>query len=225
MVLFAALAHAAMPWAAGAAAGLAITAAAILISLRGAPSGREALGVLGVPPISRRTVPWATLGAILGILLAVIFRTWGLSGGGLPEAAGPAGSYLGADGSDVLFVPYSPVPAPLQWFAVVAVLIGAAEELLYRGYVQGQLAPLGWPAAVALAAAGHTLYKCGLFAFPPEGVAVNFTILAAATFLGGMAFGVLRQFSGGVIAPVLAHATFDLIVYGDHAQSPWWVWG
>jgi hypothetical protein len=33
----------------------------------------------------------------------------------------------------------------------------------------------------------------------------------------------LPGFSGGVIAPVLAHAMFDLLVYGDAAQAPWWV--
>jgi len=243
MVLFGLFAHAGLPRRIASFAGLAMAAGAIGVSLRRTPSA----ALFGIPRLSRALAAWAAAGCALGCGLGVLFR-------------------MHVDGSYI--------PASLGSFVIVAVLIGAAEELLYRGYVQGQLASLGrqrcfsdvrggsphppresagsprvqaaigaaaaesrrarcetcafvlgWPAAVAIAAAGHTLYKCGLFVFPPEGAAIDLAALACMTFFGGLAFGVLRHLSGGVLSPVLAHAVFDLLVYGDRMQAPWWVWG
>jgi len=44
------------------------------------------------------------------------------------------------------------------------------------------------------------------------------------TFVGGAAFGVLRARAGSVWPAVAAHVSFDLLAYGDAAQTPWWVW-
>ena len=61
-----------------------------------------------------------------------------------------------------------------------------AEELVYRGYMQGRLRVLGPLPAVALAALGHTAYKCALFALPGRMAQVDIGILAVWTFLGGL---------------------------------------
>ena len=54
--------------------------------------------------------------------------------------------------------------------------------------------------------------------------AINFPFIIAATLVGGLAFGLIRELSGGVLAPLAAHAAFDLIVYAELAEAPWWVW-
>jgi membrane protease YdiL (CAAX protease family) len=116
------------------------------------------------------------------------------------------------------------LPTTLTLFAPVAALVGATEEVVYRGYMQGRLRALGPLPAVALAALGHTAYKCALFALPGRLVGIDFGILAACTFLGGLLFGALRERAGSVLPPLVAHACFDILVYGELAHAPWWVW-
>ena len=116
------------------------------------------------------------------------------------------------------------LPTTLTLFAPVAALVGATEELAYRGYVQGRLRVLGPLPAVALAALGHTAYKCALFALPGRSVQIDVGIFAACTFFGGLLFGALRERSGSVLPPVVAHACFDILVYGELSHAPWWVW-
>jgi membrane protease YdiL (CAAX protease family) len=105
-----------------------------------------------------------------------------------------------------------------------AASIGASEQLLFRGYVQGRLYRLGSVPAVVLAAAAHTAYKLSLFVFLPEGVAVDYVSLAFLNFLGGIAAGTLREWSGSVIPPLAGHVLFDIMVYGENSQAPWWIW-
>ena len=116
------------------------------------------------------------------------------------------------------------LPARFMPFAATAVAIGAAEELFYRGYVQGRLSVLGAPAAVVLAALAHAAYKTTLFALPPPGHEVNVVFLPVATFLGGIVFGGMRALSSSILPPLIAHVCFDLVAYGDLASAPWWGW-
>lgn len=194
VVLFALFTHRPWPWFLFAPCGLLVTAAALWLSFRSAASPGRILGISG---LSRRVVLWTAVGIGLGIGCGILFR------------------FVGEKGL---------LPTGLGGFVVVAAAIGAVEELLYRGYVQGRLVRLAWPLAVILAAAAHTAYKSALFAFPPEGVAIAHRFLAIWTFLGGAAFGLTRHFSGSVLPPLAAHVLFDILVYGDSAQAPWWVW-
>ena len=114
--------------------------------------------------------------------------------------------------------------AALQPFALAACGIGAAEEVLYRGWMQGRLRVLGRPAAVLIAAAAHTAYKTALFALPPSPVRVDFLSLVAFTFTVGALVGLSRELSRSIYPAVAAHVAFDLMVYGAAAQAPWWVW-
>ena len=194
MVLFALFTHRPWPWFLFAPCGLLVTATALWLSFQSTASPGR---ILGLSSLSRRIVLWTVVAAGLGAGCGILFRSVGVRG---------------------------LLPTGLGSFVVVAAAIGAVEELLYRGYVQGRLVRLAWPLAVILAAAAHTVYKSALFAFPPEGVAIALGSLAVWTFLGGAAFGLTRHFSGSVLPPLAAHVLFDIIVYGDSTQAPWWVW-
>ncbi|MCX5656110.1 MAG: CPBP family intramembrane metalloprotease [Planctomycetota bacterium] len=196
LILFALAVHAPLPWTLLSGAGLVVAAVVIGRSLAGAPSARALLGLVRLSP---RVLALVAAGLVVGGGLAATYRVY------MGMALLPLGG--------------------LEAFVLVACLIGAAEEVVYRGYVQGSLAGLGWPAAVGLAAVAHAAYKTALFAFPAGAAEINYPFLAIWTVLGGIVFGLLRQFSGSVLAPLAAHAAFDLVVYGAIAQAPWWVWG
>jgi membrane protease YdiL (CAAX protease family) len=194
MVLFALFAHSLSVPFAFSAAGLTLTAAALV---RGVVRSRSPLILFGLAPVARKTVFYSALGAALGVTLGVLYR-W----------------HIGAP----------PLPEAFKGFALVAAVIGSAEEILYRGYVQGRVGRLGAVGAVACAALLHTAYKSALFALPGEAVTIDFAFIVAAPFVGGLVFGALRQLSGNVLAPLAAHAAFDLIVYAELTKAPWWVW-
>jgi membrane protease YdiL (CAAX protease family) len=117
-----------------------------------------------------------------------------------------------------------PLIEVIGWFAPVAVMIGATEEILFRGYIQGRVQSLGPFWAVSIAAFCHTAYKCSLFVFHDQPVQINMLFLAVCTFGVGLMLGVLRQWRGSIWPPVTAHVLFDILAYGEYAHAPWWVW-
>jgi membrane protease YdiL (CAAX protease family) len=194
LCFFALFVHSGFPLVLLSASGLVAAAVAIHLSLRADASPARTWG-LGRP--SRSVVLWTLVGCALGVALGLAHR--------FRYAA------------DLL-------PGRLAPFALVAVLIGSTEELIYRGYLQGTWRRLGPAWAAVGAAAAHTAYKCSLFVLRPEGVEVSLGVLAALTFLGGLAFGALRERSGSVLPPLAAHAWFEIVVYGGLSSAPWWVW-
>jgi membrane protease YdiL (CAAX protease family) len=122
----------------------------------------------------------------------------------------------------------SPLPSELHWFAVPAMLVGVTEELLWRGWMQGILTRhVGASRAVLLAAVSHTAYKASLFALPSVGSprqSLSMLLLAGLTFVFGVLLGVFRARQGTIAGPVVFHALFDLLVYGELSTSPWWFW-
>ncbi len=174
-------------------AGLLVVAGLLGRSLQRGASPRA---VFGWPPFARRVGLSTAIGCVLGLLLGECYR----------QAYGLA-----------LF------PLPLAWFVVPAALIGGFEELVYRGYIQGQVGISGFLLAPAFAALSHTAYKCALFLFPSDGIEICLTLLASLTFAFGFIIGLLRQVSGSVLPPLVAHVLFDVLAYGDR-QAPWWVW-
>jgi membrane protease YdiL (CAAX protease family) len=195
MVLFALAAHTTPPTFLLALAGLIGTTLAVAEAFR----SEDSLGSLfGITGLSRKVMGWSLLGIAGGAGLAILFRY-------------SEGRPLFLNG--------------LEPFVVTAAAIGAAEELLFRGFVQGRLARLGGFVAVLLAAAAHTAYKTALFAFPPEDLVIQYGTLAFWTFTVGAVFGLTRHLSGSVLPALTAHVLFDILVYGDWTRSPWWVWG
>jgi len=195
MVLFAWFSHEGLPWTLASAAGLLVAAAAITRS----PGIVTAPGIVAGPggSLSRRSLV-SGLGVALGVTAGLLHRR----DLGLP--------FLPAHG--------------LEAFVIIACLIGATEELVYRGWLLGKASTWGWPAAVIIAAVAHAAYKTALFAGPGVPMPVDLWSIALWTTLGGAVLGVLRVVSGSVLPAVLGHAAFDLIVYASVKSSPWWVW-
>ena len=116
------------------------------------------------------------------------------------------------------------LPSGFTRVALLAPLIGAAEELLFRGYMQGQARPLGRSFSVLYASTGHTIYKLLVIMTLSAPLQFEPLFLAAWTFIGGVLFGIMRELSESTIPPVIAHALFDIMLYGGLASAPLWVW-
>ena len=116
------------------------------------------------------------------------------------------------------------LPATLTLVALIAPLTGAMEELVFRGYLQGMLIPHNRFVALIYAALAHTVYKVLVIYSLGRPLEFDFLFLAQWTLLGGLAFGGLRLFSGSIIPPLIAHAVFDILVYGGSLTVPFWVW-
>jgi len=138
-----------------------------------------------------------TSGVILGIILSGLYRR-----------------HLGIE----LF------PRSIRFFAFIAALIGSTEELIFRGFIQEHLRKINGPFSVLFGALSHTGYKVFLFLSPEVIVNVDTGFLALFTFLAGVVFGTLKYISGSLIPAITAHALFDIIVYAEFVQAPWWVW-
>jgi len=116
------------------------------------------------------------------------------------------------------------IPAGFTGVALVAPLVGAVEELIFRGYLQGQLRPTGKIFSIICASAFHTCYKLLVILSLALPLQFDFFFLIFWTFIGGMLFGTLRELSKSTLPPVIAHAVYDVILYGGLAAAPVWVW-
>lgn len=115
-------------------------------------------------------------------------------------------------------------PASLTLIALLAPLVGTVEELVFRGYIQGILEPLNRLFAMVYAAVAHTGYKLLVIYSLGRPQEFDFLFLAQWTLLGGLVFGGLRLLSKSIFPPVLAHAVFDILLYGGSVVAPFWVW-
>lgn len=114
------------------------------------------------------------------------------------------------------------LPRTLGSFTVVAISIGAIEELLFRGWMFSQFRNKWvWP-GVLFTSFAHAAYKSILFLSPYLPYQVDSMNLFLITFEAGIFLGLTRLISGSVWPALLAHSLFDLLVYGDQ-QVPWWV--
>jgi membrane protease YdiL (CAAX protease family) len=194
MCLFGLFVHSTYPLKALSAFGLCLTLMTLFNDLR-AHSYPAAL--MGLDKFSKTVFVFLVYGSILGCALGMGYR-WGY---GMELFSGTFGV-----------------------FAPVAVLIGATEEILYRGYIQGRVHRFGPFKAAAFAALCHTAYKCSLFVFHNQPVDINMFLLGTFTFGVGLTLGILRERAGSLLPAVAAHVVFDIVAYGEYAQAPWWVW-
>jgi membrane protease YdiL (CAAX protease family) len=174
--------------------GLAMVAVAISLSVWDIHS---LLAVLGLVSMTRKVACYSLVGIAFGLLLGLVYN--------LVKA-------------DTL------LPPSLTKFALIAPLIGIMEELVFRGFVQLKLAPTGAMASVLVAASGHTLYKYLVIKTVPVDLDTFMPSLVLLTFLVGVVFGIMKEASGSVLPPALAHALFDIIVYGGAILAPVWIW-
>lgn len=194
MCLFALFVHGTYPLKALSALGLGLTLLTLLSDLRMETSPAV---LMGLEQFSKRVFVFSACGIVFGCALGIFYR-WGYGMELFPRAFGI--------------------------FAPVAVLIGATEEVLYRGYIQGRVHEFGPFRAAAFAALCHTAYKCALFVFHNQPVDIHMCLLGICTFAVGLALGVLRERAGSLLPAVAAHVVFDILAYGAYAQAPWWVW-
>jgi len=117
------------------------------------------------------------------------------------------------------------LPRDLRWFVLVSMSIGATEELLFRGYLQTRLAKINVFFAIAITSIAHTAYKILIFVSHDSGLEIHFSGLLIWTLAFGLVIGWVKEKAGTTLIPLIAHITFDLIVYGDYIDAPWWVWG
>lgn len=118
----------------------------------------------------------------------------------------------------------TPLPVAVNSLAILAPLVGAMEELVFRGYIQGHLRSIGRIFSIMYAATVHTSYKLLVILTLSIPLQFDFFFLVIWTFLGGIAFGALREFSRSTVPPIIAHAVFDIVLYGGMAVAPAWVW-
>ncbi len=115
-------------------------------------------------------------------------------------------------------------PDHLADVALIAPLVGMVEELIFRGYIQGHLHPIGRIFSIVYASTVHTSYKLLVILSLSTPLEFDFFFLVFWTFVGGLLFGTLRELADSSLPPVLAHAVFDVMVYGGLAMAPVWVW-
>lgn len=153
--------------------------------------------IIGPDISSIRAAGFAVFGTAGGLVLALFYR-----------------NYL-----DIRLFPDS-----FQSFALIAVLVGGMEELVYRGLIQNLVKPATGVFSILFSSLSHTGYKCFLFLSPVITETVDLSFLFCWTFGIGLVFGTFRHFSKSIWIPLSAHMTFDIMVYGELAQAPWWVW-
>jgi membrane protease YdiL (CAAX protease family) len=143
------------------------------------------------------TILFCTAGFLLGLLLAIIYR-W--------------------------YLEISLFPESIHLFVIVAALIGCIEELVFRGLIQDYVKKINAPFSILFSTISHTGYKCCLFLSPAIAADIDIGFLALWTFLAGIIFGTIKHYSKSIMPSLIAHALFDILVYAEYVNAPWWVW-
>ena len=125
--------------------------------------------------------------------------------------------YRGSYGMPVL-------PALINGFALVAVAIGIMEELVFRGFIQGRLSRLHPGFAILFTAFANATYKACLFLSPAAQQHQHLLLFYAWSFGVFILLGIVRHYSKSIVPAIIVHAIFDLLVYAENLQAPWWVW-
>lgn len=147
--------------------------------------------------ISAKMLVYCTIGLLMGIAGAMYYR--------------------GSFGMPVL-------PSVARSFALVAMGIGITEELVFRGFIQGQVSKLHPGFAIVFAAFAHTTYKVFLFLSPTAQQHHSILLFYTWTFGAFLLIGLLKYYSKSIVPAIIVHAIFDLLVYAENLQAPWWVW-
>lgn len=121
-------------------------------------------------------------------------------------------------------VDISLIPSVIHGFAFIAAIIGITEEIIFRGYIQGNLRDINATVSILGGSLAHTGYKCCLFMSPLVAGRIDIGYLALWTMIAGITFGTINHFTKSIIPSLAAHALFDILVYAEFVNSPWWVW-
>ncbi|WP_418286175.1 lysostaphin resistance A-like protein [Halorubrum sp. DTA46] len=103
-----------------------------------------------------------------------------------------------------------PVVYYVAMIAVSILVVGPAEELLFRGVIQSGLRRAFGPvAAIALAAVMFGLLHAGV-----DGTVVEQLAYMGVTVILGAILGLLYEWTENVIVPALAHGLYNAIIFG-----------
>lgn len=116
-------------------------------------------------------------------------------------------------------------PSSIRSFAIVAIGIAVVEELVFRGFIQGILQKVHIAFSVVFASLIHATYKATIFLAPflPQRIENVGSLFFKSLFLF-LVLGLLKHYSKSIIPCIIAHVVFDIIVYAEMANAPWWVW-
>ena len=137
------------------------------------------------------------IGLLLGVMVAALYR-WSLN--------------------------ISLLPMIMHYFVIVAALIGSLEELVFRGFIKDYVKSINAPFSILFSTISHTGYKCCLFIAPLAAADIDIGYLALCTFIAGIIFGTIKHLSNSILPSLIAHALFDILVYAEYVNAPWWVW-
>jgi len=114
---------------------------------------------------------------------------------------------------DAMLIAASTQPLILLAFAVLSlVLVGPAEELLFRGAVQGNLRTAFGPAvAIGLTATVFGLIHVSNFLAVGAPLTVAVWVSIGLVILNGVIYGGLYERTGNLTVPVLAHGLFNAV--------------
>jgi membrane protease YdiL (CAAX protease family) len=115
-------------------------------------------------------------------------------------------------------------PMVITSFAWTAMAIGATEELIFRGALYYIIQSKYVWRSIIITSLAHAGYKTLLFVSPYAEQSVDTVQLFIYTFISGLLLGSLRAYSASTAPPLVAHISWDAVVYGDSAMAPWWVW-
>jgi uncharacterized protein len=88
-------------------------------------------------------------------------------------------------------------------------LVALPEEAFFRGYVHSRLAEATGPRGAIGPVTRANLYASLLFALGHFGTSVS--VARASVFFPSLLFGLLRERTGGIVAPVIVHALSNLL--------------
>ena len=194
LLLFAGFVHRTIPVFLISLVGLLIS---VVVIVRDVHSFRDFSHLFGFKGNSNTTIYYLPLGILIGLIFGFVYR-----------------KYLNLN----------IIPAQLTGFAFIAVTIGSTEEALFRGYFQTNIRKINVLLSIVLATTAHTVYKYLIFLPYIHQPDININFIVIWTFMGGLVFALLKEFSESTIFPVISHAFFDLLVYGDSFNTPWWIW-
>ncbi len=165
-----------------------VLGAAIIVAL--------SLSAVAVVVVARRWygITWE-VGHDVWLFLPVLVAHLAVSHLAIPAATAII-PLIGRQADDLVFTATSGLP-DVAVALVAAVFIAPLEELWWRGTLQPVLRPnrSAW-AAIGLTTAAFVAFHLPTGQLP----------LMGAALLGGIAWGWLRERTGGILAPVLAHA-------------------
>lgn len=133
---------------------------------------------------------WTAIVVGLGVAALLALVQWWLQTSA--PAVGPVEAMR-----DLQRTVFEPLFAPLSLAEMVAIsaLAGIGEEILFRGAVQ---AAFGWPIAAVAFGACHL------------GLSARGWVLGVWAALAGAGLAALAIATGGLVAPIVAHAAYDL---------------